>query len=621
MKLTLAALTSVHVACFNPQFQQGVPCAEGMLCPEGQICHIDNRCYDEDAVPDAGIDGAALAALETSEGQLVPAFDPGVAEYTLVLGIGSETLVVTPTAAPSSATIEVAGEVVESGMPALPIALNLGDNSIEIDVSSGNLESRYTIAVNRGDGILQDAYLKASNTGRDLFGSSVAVSGDTIAIGAPVEDSSAIGVGGSQVDDSASNAGAVYIFVRSGESWSQEAYIKASNTDAADQFGDAVALSGNTLVVGVPKEASLSTGINGDQSNDVFREASIHGAGAVYVFVREGTTWSQQAYIKASNTDNGDRFGESVAIDGDTLVVGANQEDSAMANAESNNDASQAGAVYVFVRDNGVWSQQAYLKASNIGAGDFFGGSVTVSGDSLVVGASSEDSNAIGVNGEESNNDLPGSGAVYVFTRVGLTWTQQAYLKASNPGEGDNFGTSVSLVGNTLAVAARREDSVAVGVGGNQQDNSAEDSGAVYVYRRSGNTWTQDGYIKASNTAAGDRFGSIVSLSSDGLGLAVSAPNEASSARGINGNESDNSAPDAGAVYFFVRGSSVWSQRAYIKASNTDPADTFGQIQGLSFSGRTLVVGARSEDSADTGVDGDQTDNSLSTAGAVYVFQ
>jgi hypothetical protein len=143
----------------------------------------------------------------------------------------------------------------------------------------------------------------------------------------------------------------------------------------------------------------------------------------------------------------------------------------------------------VFVRGGTEWTQQAYLKASSTEASDFFGSSVSLSGDTLVVGAYGEDSAATGVNGNQADNSASNAGSVYVFVRGGTTWTQQAYLKASNTGartplgDNDNFGWSVSLSGDTLAVGAYHEASAATGVNGNQADNSANAAGAVYVFR------------------------------------------------------------------------------------------------------------------------------------------
>jgi hypothetical protein len=241
-------------------------------------------------------------------------------------------------------------------------------------------------------------------------------------------------------------------------------------------------------------EDSNAVGVNGDQSNNNAKDS-----GAAYVFVRNGTEWHLQAYLKASNTGAFDYFGYSVSISGDTIVVGAYLEDSnaARVNGDQNNDdAGYSGAAYVFVREGINWTQQAYLKASNAEADDWFGYSVSISGDTIVVGAYVEDSNARGVNGDQRNNDAPYSGAAYVFVREGITWTQQAYLKASNTGAYDWFGYSVSISGDTIVVGASQEDSNATGVNGDQSNNDASNSGAAYVFMRNATTWTQRAYLK-----------------------------------------------------------------------------------------------------------------------------
>ena len=373
----------------------------------------------------------------------------------------------------------------------------------------------------------------------------MALSGDTLAIGAFGESSAATGVNGDQANNSAPGSGAVYVFTRTGGVWSQQAYVKASNTGASDWFGASVALSGDTLAVGAFGEGSAATGVNGNQADN-----SALGSGAVYLFTRTGGAWSQQAYLKASNTGANDFFGASVALSGDTLAVGAFGEDSAATGIngdQASNSASASGAVYLFTRTGGVWSQQAYLKASNTGTLDNFGGSVALSGDTLAVGAPAEDSAATGIGGSQVNNSGTDSGAVYVFTRTGGVWTQQAYVKASNAG--GFFGASVDLSGDTLAVGRWVESSAAIGVGGNQGDNSAPLSGAVYVFTRTNNVWIQQAYVKASNTGVADQFGTSVALSGDTL--AVGAPLEASAATGIGGDQANNSASDSGAVYVY----------------------------------------------------------------------
>jgi hypothetical protein len=463
------------------------------------------------------------------------------------------------------------------------------------------------------DPVAQQAYLKASNTGaNDFFGAAVAISGDTVVVGAYGEDSAAAGVNGNQANNSAVDSGAAYVFVRSGNTWTEQAYLKASNTGANDLFGASVAISGNTVVVGAYGEDSAASGVNGNQADN-----SAFDSGAAYVFVRSGSTWTQQAYLKASNTGANDFFGASVAIAGDTVVVGALFEDSAASGINGNqadNSAVGAGAAYVFVRTGSAWTHQAYLKASNTGANDVFG-AVAISGNTVVVGAYAEDSAASGVNGDQASNGAIDSGAAYVFVRSGSTWTQQAYLKASNPESGDHFGISVAISGDTVVVGAYGEDGAASGVNGNQASNGAVDSGAAYVFVRSGSTWTHQAYLKASNPGAADFFGGSVAISGDTA--VVGAFEEDSAATGVNGDQASNGAIDSGAAYVFVRSGATWTQQAYLKASNSGAGDFFVAV---AISGDTVVVGASLEDSAASGINGNQADNSATNSGAAYVF-
>ncbi|MCI0535310.1 MAG: FG-GAP repeat protein [Verrucomicrobiales bacterium] len=448
--------------------------------------------------------------------------------------------------------------------------------------------------------IAQQTYLKASNTGvNDWFGGSVAISGDTMVIGADP--------GGGVTP----NYGAAYVFVRNGTNWSQQAYLKASNTGEGDGFGFSAAVSGDTVVIGAPLESSNATGVNGNQSNNL-----ASSSGAAYVFVRDGTNWSQQAYLKASNTGGDDYFGAYVAISGDTVVVGAWGEDSSATGVngnQSNNSVFNAGAAYVFVRDGRNWSQQAYLKASNPGINDEFG-LVAISGDTVVVGADGEASNATGVNGNQSDNSASYAGAAYVFVRSGTNWSQQAYLKASNTGARDEFGLAVAVSGDTIVVASPHEDSDGIGVNGNQGNDRAVDSGAAYIFVRSGTNWTQQAYLKASNAEARDEVAGVA-ISDD---VVVVGGGDDSNATGVNGDQSNNTVTDSGAAYVFLRMGTNWTQQAYLKASNPGANDFFSV--SVAVSGGTVVLGAPGEDSNATGVNGNQTNNSATDSGAAYVF-
>ena len=479
--------------------------------------------------------------------------------------------------------------------------------------------AKYPVTV---DPLAQQSYLKASNTGMDdEFGWAVAVSGDTVVVGAHFEDSNGVGVNpASQADNSATDSGAAYVFVRTEGVWSQQAYLKASNTDAGDEFGRSVAVSGDTVVVGADLEDGNGVGVNpASQANN-----SVDDSGAAYIFVRTEGVWSQQAYLKASNPDMQDFFGASVAVSGDTVVVGADFESSNGVGvnpaSQADNSADASGAAYVFVRAVGVWSQQAYLKASNTDANDVFGRAVAVSGDTVVVGAWGESSNGVGVNSaSQADNSADAAGAAYVFVRAAGVWSQQAYLKASNTDTFDSFGITVAVSGDTVVVGAVYEASNGTGVNpATQGDNSATDSGAAYVFVRAAGVWSQQAYLKASNAESFDEFGTSVAVSGDTV--VVGAWGESSNGTGVNpDSQADNSADAAGAAYVFARTEGVWSQEAYLKASNAGEFDEFGFA--VAASGDTVVVGARFESSNGVGVDPDsQGDNSADASGAAYVF-
>ncbi len=464
-------------------------------------------------------------------------------------------------------------------------------------------------------GLAQRAYLKASNPGAgDYFGHSIALSADgtILAVGAYDEDSAATGVGGSQADNSADAAGAVYVFERKGRRWLQQAYIKASNAGALDAFGHSVALSadGSILAVGAPLESSAASGVGGDQTSD-----GASYAGAAYVFVRRDARWAQEAYLKASHTGPADNFGHSVALsaDGSTLAVGAPFEDSAATGVggdAADNSADAAGAVHVYARDGAAWSHQAYVKAENTGAGDRFGSVVALSADGsiLAAGAPFEDSAA-----GPADDAAPDAGAVHVLERDGAAWRHQAFVKALVPGAGDGFGGALALSadGSLLAVGARGEDGPA---------GATVDAGAVHVLVRDGAAWSHQAHVTAGNAGAGDGFGASVALSSDGTTLAVGASAENGAATGLDGDPADDSAAQGGAVYTFACGA-AWIQRAYVKASNTGVGDAFGAAVALSANGSALAASANGEDSSASGIDGDQTDDSAPYSGAVYMFR
>ncbi|GAB3409454.1 FG-GAP repeat protein [Flindersiella endophytica] len=349
----------------------------------------------------------------------------------------------------------------------------------------------------------QQARLAAADGAEaDLYGASVAVDGNTAVVGAL----GAAGAGGE---------GAVYVLVRNGTTWAQQAKLVASDGQAGDHFGASVAISGSTVVIG----ADAADGAATDQ-------------GAAYVFVRSGTAWSQQAKVTASDGASFDGFGQSVALSGDSALVGS----------------PVAGGAYVYVRSGPAWSQQAKLTAAGA---DGFGNSVDLDGDSALVGAL---------------NTNAGQGAAYVFTRSGTSWSQQAQLVAADGLPDDWFGNSVSLAGDTAAIGATTSDI---------DDEDAQ--GAAYVFVRSETTWSQQAKLTAADGATGDFLAWSVALSGDTV---------LAGARG----KTVGANVEQGAAYVFGRTGTTWAQKNKLTASDGTEDDNFGVAVALS--GPTAVVGA-----------------------------
>ncbi|MEK6281236.1 MAG: FG-GAP repeat protein [Acidobacteriota bacterium] len=510
-------------------------------------------------------------------------------------------------------------------LPARFEALDSRHSSV-VTLSVDERGARYPLMI---DPIAQQAYLKPAAVGttqaRDNFGQSVALSGDTAIVGAPFESSNTTGVNSTR-NESAAASGAAYVFTRSAGVWTQQAYLKPAavgTTQGADNFGFSVAVSGDTVVVGAYLEDSSTTGVNSTPNE------SAADSGAAYVFTRSAGVWTQQAYLKPATVGTSqavDLFGISVSISGDTVVVGAQQEDSSTTgvNSTPNESGGESGAAYVFTRNAGVWTQQAYLKPAAVGVTqelDFFGTSVAVAGDTVVVGANGESSSTTGVNSSPDDNALL-AGAAYVFTRSAGVWTQQAYLKPAAVGDFqdfENFGLSVAVSGETVVVGAFLENSSTTGVNSPPDDN-AQFAGAAYVFTRSGGVWTQQAYLKPAavgTTQAGDNFGFSVAISGDTV--VVGAQQEDSSTTGVN-STANESATDSGAAYVFTRSAGVWTQQAYLKPAAVGTAQIRDNFAiAVAVSGDTVVVGAPFEDSNTTGVNSTPSE-SATDSGAAYVF-
>jgi hypothetical protein len=624
---------SVAIATPAPGFTCTIANGKGTVM-SAAVTNVAVTCLQSDAT---------LSALTLSAAQLSPAFSPTTLAYSAgarVSGITSAVTQTTITATTSNpnAKITIAGAVASSGVPSAPMTVKQGPNPIDVTVVApdGTTTTHYAIAL---AGLVND-YFKASTTSVNAgFGGSVALStdGNTLAVGAPGESSHATGINGNQADKSAPGAGAVYVFRRSSSTWTQEAYVKASNTSVCiaetgptcgDAFGSAVALSsdGSTLAVGAPSERNQLSGIDVDGS-----DTSLQGAGAVYVFTRAGATWTQQAYVKSSLAMKLSVFGYSVALssDGNTLAVGEPGNPSAtnvINGSQADNSQGNSGAAYVLLRTGTTWAYQAYIKASNTRGGSFLGASIALSsdGNTLAVGASNESSNATGVGGDQTDQSAGGAGAAFVFSRAGTTWTQQEYIKATNTHYGTQFGNAIALSsdGNTLAVGSFFENGNAKGIPANptaQLDTSAMAAGAAYVYTRAGAAWSSQAYVKATNTRSSAQFGSSVTLSADGSTLVVGSKQESSNAKGVDGDQTNNSAAGTGAAYSYTRAGTTWSTGHYLKPSNGGIL-FFGASASISGDAKTLAIGAPNDSSKATGLNGNQNDVSMSGAGAADVF-
>ena len=376
---------------------------------------------------------------------------------------------------------------------------------------------------------LQQAELTAADgADGDQFGYAVAVGGDTAVIGAPFHDTAGM-----------ADEGAAYVYTRSGGVWNLQAELTAADGAPGDQFGYAVAYSQDTVLVGAPGHDAAG------RSN----------AGAVYAFVRTGGSWAQQAKLTDTVSADAefDELGYSVALDGETALIGAPFRHGALGH----------GAAWVFTRVGGSWSAwtaQPVLTAADGASGDRFGYTVALSGDTALIGAP-----------RHSVFGTYQAGAAYAFVRTGGSWAQQAKLTAADGAYEDQFGSSVALSGDAALIGSPYRDSL-----------GEADAGAAYAFARSGGTWTeQQALIAGDRENPDDRLGSAVALSGDTA--LVGAP----------GWDSELAA-GAGAAYFFARCGSSWMAEDQQIAADAAGDDRFGAAVALS--GSRALVGAPGHD-------------------------
>ncbi len=431
-----------------------------------------------------------------------------------------------------------------------------------------------------------------------------------------------------------SNAGGVYIFSRSDNTWDLDALLKAPNVETDDNFGWSVALSddGTLLAVSAPGEDGIDSG---ELENNCVPEVDaeegaenicLDSAGAVYIYAQDADEWLFESYIKAPNAEAFDVFGWDLALSGDSEILAVSAAREATASLDEVNDELLCeGAVYIFARDvSDQWAPQAYLKAPNPQQNDIFGQALSLdyTGSLLAIGASQDPDNDLlderefdlvdgsvltlpGCDGDANSEN--NTGVVHLFERNVDTWLPLAELLAANADAGDRFGYAVSLnsgadpdgwgVATHLVVGAPWESSSATGVNNDTGNGSLSPAaGAAYLYAIDGSgEWLQTQYLKASNTGGIDQFGSSVQLSSGGGILVVGATGEANFLTGVNPGQEFNGAPGAGAVYVFVEDTTLlsWSQQAYLKPVGALSSQmNFGWQLGFAEDGSVLIVAA-----------------------------
>jgi hypothetical protein len=359
------------------------------------------------------------------------------------------------------------------------------------------------------------------------------------------------------------NGGGAHIYVLNKKNeWEVQAKFD-SEAGFRTWFGWDVSLEEDTAVIGAKED--------GGRIKAGEREGVGHGPGFVYVYVRnEEGEWSEQALFTSSDKENDDSFGTAVSLSGDTVAVGSPLDDDA---------GSSSGSVYIFVRNGDKWTEQTKITAADAAEGDRFGFDVSLDGNTLIVGAPLDD---------DAGSK---SGAAYVFVRSGEAWTQQAKLLAADLDKGDNMGVSVSL-----------SKSAAI-VGSYWDDDAGSKSGSAYIFARSGDTWTQQAKLTASDARAGDNFGFSVAINANRA--LVGAPLKAGKDQA------------AGTVYAFLRIGSEWKEQKTSVPKDVEKGEDHGPTSGDNFGNAVALA-----DRADFAIVGARFDTHEKGAaqGSVYIY-
>ena len=408
------------------------------------------------------------------------------------------------------------------------------------------------------------------------------------------------------------DSGAVYVFDKDASgNWSQTAYLKAPLPTENEWFGSSVAITGdgNTIAVGAA------------------------GGSQAYIYQYENGSWQNTAILSPTTAFTGSEsteyFGGDIDISDDatTVVVSAYRDRRDSTGEYMDAVGSQAGAVYVFELSSNTWSQAAYLKPEYIAERFYFGRSIDLTPDGSLLAVSAEgDPSTSASNGDQSNTDLPSSGAVFVYERSDSSWNEISYLKPDyrDLEETDGFGSAVSFNddGLILAVGAYLEDSISAEINMGEDDNEANGSGAAYIFTRSGDTtWHQDAYIKAPNRNNAQAFGNTISISGDGQKLAVGTVRDFNSIGGIQSDFTRyySSEHDIGSAYVFENTGSEWVYRSYIRSPVINVSDTNKRVR-ISRDGKTVGISSSFESSDARGVNGDMTNTDAPNSGAVFLY-
>jgi LPXTG-site transpeptidase (sortase) family protein len=378
-------------------------------------------------------------------------------------------------------------------------------------------------------GVVQQWSLSAPQAGyQDQFGYAVAIDGNTAVIGARNADPD---LSSGPIQDT----GAAYVYTYNGKAWLLEATLTPKDAQAGDTFGVAVAISGSTILVG-------ATGVALEDPNDTNKD--IKDAGAAYIFTRSGGSWVQQAKLTAADSAKDDTFGSAVAIYQNTAVVAAPTKNLP--------PLMEVGAVYVFKNGGGKeWGQQAKLLPSDPFLGDYFGSSVAIYGNRIAIGAIQN--NPIGKSGP---------GKAYIFKRDGQVWRAETMLKADSGRSGDSFGNSIALYNDTLVVGALHADP-------NLGAGRVTNAGMAYVFQRSGSDWEESATLNAIDSQYFDHFGQSVDIYSNVIVVGADGATQAGNSK-------------SGAVYVFQKEKGAWNLQTRAVTDPTSEGDLFGRSVAIS---------------------------------------